>query len=73
MGLFRVALFFAIDPLWDWLIGTELRGGGAGTLLDRLWPGVTDVALVSFIYLLLFDAVDYGVYHRAQHGLDWWW
>ena len=37
--------------------------------LDALWPGVSDVALVSFLlYLLVFDFVGYWL-HRAQHGL----
>lgn len=73
LGLFRVALFFAIDPLWDVLRGWLGLHGMGGLELDRLWPGVTDQAWVSFlIYLLVFDAVDY-VYHRVQHRLDWWW
>lgn len=73
LGLFRMVLFFAVDPLWDWLVGQARLRGLAGFDLDRLWPGVTDVALVSFlVYLLLFDLVDYG-FHRAQHHFNWWW
>lgn len=73
LGLFRVALFFTVDPLWDLLIG-KLRVAGLPSLsIDGLWPGVTDVAVVSFVlYLVLFDAVDYAL-HRAQHRFDWWW
>ena len=73
LGLFRVAMFFGIDPLWDWTVG-QLRLQGLPTFeLDRLWPGITDRALVSFaLYLLLFDLVDY-VYHRVQHNVGWWW
>lgn len=73
LGLFRVAMFFGIDPLWDWTVG-QMRLQGLPTFeLDRLWPGITDQALVSFaLYLLLFDLVDY-VYHRVQHNLGWWW
>jgi sterol desaturase/sphingolipid hydroxylase (fatty acid hydroxylase superfamily) len=73
LGLFRVAMFFSIDPLWDSLVG-QLHVLGVPTFeLDQLWPGITDQALVSFaLYLLLFDFVDY-VYHRVQHHLDWWW
>jgi len=73
LGLVRVGLFFAVDPLWDLLIG-KLRVWGLPTgSIDALWPGVTDVALVSFVlYLLLFDLVDYAL-HRAQHHFDWWW
>lgn len=73
LGLFRLVLFFTLDPLWDLLIG-QLRVAGLPTfVLDDLWPGVTDRALVSFVlYLLLFDLVDY-LLHRAQHHFDWWW
>jgi len=73
LGLVRVGLFFAVDPWWDLLIG-KLRIWGLPTWsIDNLWPGVTDVAVVSFVlYLVLFDAVDY-LLHRAQHQFDWWW
>jgi sterol desaturase/sphingolipid hydroxylase (fatty acid hydroxylase superfamily) len=73
LGLFRVLLFLSIDPLWDLAIG-KLRLWGMPTFsLDAIWPGVTDVALVSLLlYLVLFDAVDYAM-HRAQHHFDWWW
>lgn len=73
LGLFRVLLFFSIDPLWDTLIG-KLRVAGLPTFsVDGLWPGVTDAAVVSFaLYLLIFDGVDYAI-HRAQHHFNWWW
>lgn len=73
LGVVRVALFFTVDPLWDLVVG-KLRVAGLPTWsLDGLWPGVTDVAVVSFVlYLLLFDLVDYAL-HRAQHHFDWWW
>jgi sterol desaturase/sphingolipid hydroxylase (fatty acid hydroxylase superfamily) len=73
LGLFRLAMFFSIEPLWDALSG-QLRLAGLPTFqLDALWPGVTDIAWVSFVlYLLLFDLVNYAL-HRAQHGFNWWW
>lgn len=73
LGLFRVALFFAVDPLWDGLFGT-LRVWGLPTFhIDDLWPGVTDKAWVSLLlYLLVFDLVDYWI-HRGQHHFRWWW
>ena len=73
LGMFRVALFFSVDPLFDELFGLA-RVNGWGTLhVDQLWPGVTDAALVSFLlYLLLFDLFDYWI-HRGQHAFDWWW
>jgi sterol desaturase/sphingolipid hydroxylase (fatty acid hydroxylase superfamily) len=73
LGLFRIALFFSIDPLWDALVG-ELRLRGLPVWsLDQSWPGVTDLALVSFVlYLVVFDFVDYGL-HRGQHAWGRWW
>ena len=73
LGVFRVLLFLAIDPLWTALAAELRMAGWAGGSLDNLWPGVTDIAVVSFLlYLLLFDAVDYAM-HRAQHRWHWWW
>jgi sterol desaturase/sphingolipid hydroxylase (fatty acid hydroxylase superfamily) len=73
LGLFRLVMFFAIDPLWDALSG-EMRMAGIPTFqLDAVWPGVTDIAWVSFlIYLVFFDFINYWL-HRAQHGFNWWW
>ncbi|CAN5558134.1 sterol desaturase family protein [soil metagenome] len=73
LGLFRLALFFSIDPVWDALFGNLRLHGLPTWQLDQAWPGVTDVAWVSFaIYLLVFDFVEYWL-HRGQHGLGWWW
>jgi len=73
LGLFRVALFFMVEPLFDSLFGA-LRVAGFETFhLDQFWPGVSDTALVSFaIYLVVFDFADYWM-HRAQHRFEWWW
>jgi sterol desaturase/sphingolipid hydroxylase (fatty acid hydroxylase superfamily) len=73
LGLFRVALFFTVDPLFDELFGW-LRVHGVGTFhLDQVWPGVTDIAWVSLLlYLVVFDFVDYWI-HRGQHHFEWWW
>jgi sterol desaturase/sphingolipid hydroxylase (fatty acid hydroxylase superfamily) len=73
LGVFRVALFFAVQPLWDALVGQLRVAGVPAWSVDGVWPGVTDHAWVSFvIYLLIFDLVDY-VIHRSQHTLGWWW
>ncbi|MCY1166864.1 Fatty acid hydroxylase superfamily protein [compost metagenome] len=73
LGLFRLALFFTLDPWFDELFGM-LRTAGYGTFhLDQLWPGVTDNAIVSLvIYLVVFDFVAYWT-HRGQHHVEWWW
>jgi sterol desaturase/sphingolipid hydroxylase (fatty acid hydroxylase superfamily) len=77
LGLFRVAMFFAIDPLWNACFGWLAVQGVDGWHLDQwiapLWPGVSDTALAGFLaYLVVFDAVNY-VLHRAQHQFDGWW
>ncbi len=73
LGLFRVGLFFAIDPVLDAVFGS-LRMSGISTFhMDGIWPGVTDVAWVSLLmYLVVFDFVDYWI-HRGQHHFEWWW
>jgi sterol desaturase/sphingolipid hydroxylase (fatty acid hydroxylase superfamily) len=73
LGLFRIVLFFMLDPWFDEAFGA-LRTAGYGTFhLDQLWPGVTDNALASLlIYLVVFDFVAYWT-HRGQHQIEWWW
>ena len=73
LGLFRVALFFTLEPVFDELFGMA-RTAGFGTFhLDQIWPGVTDNAVVSLlIYLVVFDFVAYWT-HRGQHQIGWWW
>ena len=77
LGLFRVSLFFAIDPLWDMAFNQVRMAGLSGWQLDQAiapwWPGVSDTALFAFIaYLIVLDFADYWI-HRGQHGLAWWW
>jgi sterol desaturase/sphingolipid hydroxylase (fatty acid hydroxylase superfamily) len=73
LGLFRLVLFFTLDPWFDELFGS-LRAAGYGTFhLDQLWPGVSDNAAVSLlIYFVVFDFIAYWT-HRGQHQLEWWW
>ncbi len=73
LGLFRLGLFFSVQPLFDAGFGW-LHGLGIGAVqLDQLWPGVTDIAWVSLLmYLVAFDFADYWI-HRGQHGLQRWW
>ena len=75
LGLFRLVLFFALDPLFDTLFGLARVEGLRTFHLDEWfggwWPGVTDHALVSFaLYLVVFDFVDYWI-HRGQHQFNW--
>jgi len=73
LGLFRLVMFFSIDPLWDALFG-QMRLAGVPTFqLDGIWPGVSDQPVISFVlYLLAFDLLDYWI-HRGQHHFNWWW
>lgn len=73
LGLFRLGLFFLLEPLFNSLFGAWRTAGGQTFHLDQLWPSVTDTPLVSFlIYLVAFDFIAYWL-HRGQHGLRWWW
>jgi len=73
LGLVRLAMFFAIEPLWDSMSGALRLAGLSTWQLDGLWPGVTDIGWVSLLlYLIVFDFVGYWL-HRAQHQFNWWW
>jgi sterol desaturase/sphingolipid hydroxylase (fatty acid hydroxylase superfamily) len=77
LGLFRVAMFFAFDPLWNslwgWLAVHNISGLQLDALMAPWWPGVSDTALASFVvYLLVFDLANY-LLHRSQHQFNWWW
>jgi len=73
MGIFRLALFFTLDPVFDVVMSFFNLKGFTPFQVDAMWPGVTDIAWVSLIiYLLVFDLVDY-LYHRAQHRYAWFW
>jgi sterol desaturase/sphingolipid hydroxylase (fatty acid hydroxylase superfamily) len=73
LGLFRVAMFFLLEPALNGLF-SGLRVAGLPTLhLDAFWPGVSDLPWVSLLlYLVVLDALNYGV-HRSQHSVGWWW
>jgi sterol desaturase/sphingolipid hydroxylase (fatty acid hydroxylase superfamily) len=73
LGAFTIGVFFLLDPLLDALASELHMSGVTHFNLESLWPGVTDVPLVSFaIYLIVLDFFDYW-YHRASHRFNWWW
>ncbi|MDD4943011.1 MAG: sterol desaturase family protein [Rhodoferax sp.] len=73
LGVFRLVLFFTLDPLFDAGFGALRVAGWETFQLDAVWPGVTDVAWVSLLlYLVVLDFVNYWV-HRAEHQWHWWW
>jgi len=73
LGIFKLGMFFLLEPILNSLMGQLSVLGWVTPQLDDVWPGVTDQALVGFVlYLLVFDLVHYGI-HRAQHQFDWWW
>ncbi len=73
LGVFRLVLFFSLEPWMHDAFGW-LRVAGFSTLhLDAVLPGVTDQPWLSFLlYLLVLDLVDYWI-HRGQHRWHWWW
>lgn len=73
LGAVPLLAFALLTPAMDALEAALRLQGLARIDLDRLWPGVTDLPLVSFlVYLVLLDFVDYWV-HRFQHRFNWWW
>ena len=73
LGLFRLLVFFLLQPWLDALFGALRVAGLATWHLDAVWPGVTDKPLVSLvIYLMTFDLFAYWL-HRAQHRVDVLW
>jgi sterol desaturase/sphingolipid hydroxylase (fatty acid hydroxylase superfamily) len=73
LGAFTLVIFFLLDPLIDQFTAFLHLHGIHQLDLDKIWPGVTDLPLVSFfLYLLVLDFFDYW-YHRAQHNIGWWW
>jgi sterol desaturase/sphingolipid hydroxylase (fatty acid hydroxylase superfamily) len=73
LGGFALFVFLLLTPVVE-AATRGLRDVGFTPLnLDALWPGVTDIAWVSFLmYLVVLDFVDY-VLHRMQHRFAWWW
>ncbi|HVL55724.1 MAG TPA: sterol desaturase family protein [Burkholderiaceae bacterium] len=73
LGGFALLVFALMTPAFDALEGWLRLHGVPRMNLDQVIPGVTDVAIVSFlIYLVVLDFVDYWM-HRAQHRFGWWW
>jgi sterol desaturase/sphingolipid hydroxylase (fatty acid hydroxylase superfamily) len=75
LGVFRLGLYFLLQPLLDAVFGAlRLSDSGFGSFhLDQIWPGVSDIAVISLLmYLVMFDFVDYWI-HRAQHASRAWW
>lgn len=72
LGLFRVALFFTIEPLFDEAFGALRQQGISGIHLDQML-GISGNALLSFMaYVVALDFIGYWI-HRGQHQFNWWW
>jgi sterol desaturase/sphingolipid hydroxylase (fatty acid hydroxylase superfamily) len=73
LGALPLLVFMLVTPLAGDAAKLLRQAGVTPVGLDDLWPGVTDVPLVSFVlYLVVLDFADYWL-HRAQHRLRWWW
>ncbi len=72
LGLFRVALFFTVEPVFDAVFGAMRQRGISGMHLDQ-WLGISGNALLSFaVYVVVLDLIGYWI-HRGQHQFNWWW
>jgi sterol desaturase/sphingolipid hydroxylase (fatty acid hydroxylase superfamily) len=73
LGLFPLAAFILFTPVFEQAAQGLRALNFTPFALDSVWPGVTDIGLVSFLlYLVALDFIDYWL-HRGQHGLRWWW
>jgi sterol desaturase/sphingolipid hydroxylase (fatty acid hydroxylase superfamily) len=73
LGVFRVALFFLVDPLFDHFFGELHVAGYSPFQLDQASSFLADSPVLAFaVYLVVFDFADYWI-HRAQHSFGWWW
>jgi sterol desaturase/sphingolipid hydroxylase (fatty acid hydroxylase superfamily) len=73
LGLFPLIVFLLLTPLFEQVTQGLRVLHFTPLALDNLWPGVTDIPLVSFLmYLVVLDFVDYWL-HRGQHRFRWWW
>jgi sterol desaturase/sphingolipid hydroxylase (fatty acid hydroxylase superfamily) len=73
LGLFPLAAFVILTPLFEQAAQGLRSVDFTPFALDAVWPGVTDIPLISFLlYLVVLDFLDYWL-HRGQHGLRWWW
>lgn len=73
LGGFSLLIFLLLTPLVEAATQVLRSAGFTPFNLDALWPGVTDIAGVSFLmYLVVLDLVNY-VLHRMQHRYRWWW
>jgi sterol desaturase/sphingolipid hydroxylase (fatty acid hydroxylase superfamily) len=73
VGAFGLIVFALLTPLMDLAKSQLSLWGWQPVQVELLWPGVTDIAWISFlIYLVVLDFFDYWI-HRAQHRWHWWW
>ncbi len=73
LGLFKLVMFFTFENAVETVFGMLRLHGFPTFNIDAIWPGVSDIAWVSFfLYLIVFDFVHYLI-HRGQHQLNRWW
>lgn len=73
LGLFPLAFFFTLRPLFDALQAWLHLHGVPTPNLEALAPALAAHAVASFaVYVVVLDFTLYWI-HRAQHGFDWWW
>lgn len=71
-GLLALVFFIILDPYFTSL-GQKLHTSGVSFKLDAWFSGMQQHPVVAFfIYLLIFDFLEY-LRHRLQHAFNWWW
>jgi len=73
LGIFQLIFFLLFSNVFFYL-GSLLHDSQFLRFnVENWWPSITSIPIISFfIYLIIFDLVDY-FYHRLSHRLNFWW
>ena len=72
VGVFPLITFFGFYALQTWLNGLLADHGYVPVTLDRMFPALMGMPVVTFlIYAVILDAADYWR-HRFSHRVGWW-
>jgi sterol desaturase/sphingolipid hydroxylase (fatty acid hydroxylase superfamily) len=73
LGIFQFFFFYCFSGFFFFLASYLHDLGFEKQNVENWLPGITSIPFVSFfIYLILFDLLDY-FYHRLSHRFEWWW
>ena len=72
IGIFPLVTFFGFYSLQTWLNGLLADHGYVPVTLDRIFPALMGMPVLTFLlYAVILDAGDYWR-HRFSHRIGWW-